>query len=230
MNRAKALTLAIALLSALALTGLAYEQVVPPNFSALLVAVVAGMYGIVRSLQKIKAGADLKSLLATTEVWGAILTNIAAIATSAAGVVSPKTAVAASVVATGATYLARALQRGTLPPVAPAVLVFAIIGSLGGCHGVKPDQALADVVDCAKVNPENSAAVQSIFACLYGLGEKDSTACMEGLLTDGRWAAAEIKCVAAYITTQTTSAPAQRAALWLSQRRTVTVNLTKTAP
>ena len=229
MNRTKALTLTISLLSAASLAGLAYAKVLPPNSSALLMAVVAGAYGLVRALQKIKDGASIKGLLQTTEAWGAILTNVAAVATSAAGVVSPKIAVAAGVIATGATYLSRALQQGSLPPPSTTVLLLiATIGAFSGCHNVTPTQAVADVVDCAKINPETSAAAAAVMGCVSDVAAGDPTGCLDDLIASARWTAAEVTCVAAYVANQAPTVgptPKLAAARWLSVRRTVTANL-----
>jgi hypothetical protein len=74
----KRITLAIALLSTAATALAAVEGVVSPAWALLIGAVGSGAYAVVRALQKIKAGADPKALLKSTETWGAVALALAA--------------------------------------------------------------------------------------------------------------------------------------------------------
>jgi hypothetical protein len=121
---------------------------------------------------------------------------------------------------------AQVLSRRT--PYIPPVGLLLLIGiALGACHGVKPNQVLADVVDCAKVNLHNLEVLQNIVECAQGLTNKDPAACLDGLASDVRWSEDEIKCVAAYVAAQASTPSARQAALWLSQRRALPVNFAK---
>jgi hypothetical protein len=117
------ITLAIAILSTLATALLVVRDIVPPAWGLLVSSVGAGLYALVRSAQKLRDGATLKSLLSTTEAWGTGLVVVASIASAAAGVVPAKCAGGTLVIAGLALKAARVLQAngfpGGQPPVAP---------------------------------------------------------------------------------------------------------------
>jgi len=114
----KWITLAIAILSTIATGLFAVEGTLPPAWAALIAALGAGAYGIVRALQKRAAGADWKSLLLTTEAWGAALAIVAPIMLAAAGLMSGTRAAQVAVVAAALLKGARMLQAGL--PGSPA--------------------------------------------------------------------------------------------------------------
>jgi hypothetical protein len=120
---ARTITLLAAVLSTIGTALLAIKDVVSPEWALLIAAVGAGLYGVVRALQKIAAGATLKSLVSTTEAWGAGLVIVAAIVTAAARVVPPSYAGTAAGIAAVLITVARVLQStrtGGLPPGPPA--------------------------------------------------------------------------------------------------------------
>jgi hypothetical protein len=116
------ITLAIAILSTLATALLAVKDVLPPQWALLVGALGSGAYALVRSAQKLAAGATLKGLLSTSETWGAMLVLAAAIVSAVAGVVKPEHAGGAVAFAGILLKAARMLQAGGLggqPPMAP---------------------------------------------------------------------------------------------------------------
>lgn len=114
MLTTKRITLAIAILSTLATGLLAVQGMLPPAWAALVAAVGAGCYAIVRALQKRAAGAEWKSLLSTTESWGALLAIVAPIVAAIAGALPPEYAAGAAAAAAVLLNVARSLQA-TLP-------------------------------------------------------------------------------------------------------------------
>jgi len=76
--------------------------------------------------------------------------------------------------------------------------------AIGGCKTspVTPDQFLNATVDCAKVNPEASAALASVETCLVGAIAQNPAVCLSGLVTDVHFAVDEIACLVAYISQQ----------------------------
>lgn len=114
------------------------------------------------------------------------------------------------------------------PKVPPAGVALVLLGLLAGCHGVKTDQVIADVVDCATVNPETSGALAAVLGCANDVAAGDPAGCLDDVLASARWAAAEVRCVAAYVASQSKSAAPQQklaASAWLSRARVVTANL-----
>lgn len=104
------LTLAIAILGTLATAASAVAGVVPPAWALLIAAVGSGLYGLTRTLQKRAAGASWKSLLATTETWGAALVVASSIVSALAGVVPVEHAAMVAGVAAVLTRITRVLQ------------------------------------------------------------------------------------------------------------------------
>jgi hypothetical protein len=68
---------------------------------------------------------------------------------------------------------------------------------------VTPDQIFGAVVDCAKVNPEASAALAAVETCLVGALSSNYAACLTGLVTAGKFSIDEVACVAAWYAQQT---------------------------
>lgn len=107
---AKQITLTGAILSTLA-TGLAAIQgALPPAWALVVSSAGAGCYALLRALQKIKAGTSVKSLLSTTEAWGAALPIAAAFVTAVAGVAPKSVALGAGALAAVMLQIARSLQ------------------------------------------------------------------------------------------------------------------------
>ena len=71
-----------------------------------------------------------------------------------------------------------------------------------GCHNVTPDQFLNATVDCAKTNPEASAALAQVETCLVGVATSNPAACLAGLLTEGHFVVDEVACDVAYVAQQ----------------------------
>ena len=109
----RTIPLLIAILSTTATALLAIKDVVGPQWALLAASASAGLYGLVRALQKIAAGATLKSLLSTTEAWGAGLVIVASIVWAAAGVVPPSYAGTAAATAAILVKVAR-VRNGTV--------------------------------------------------------------------------------------------------------------------
>lgn len=68
-----------------------------------------------------------------------------------------------------------------------------------GCHQVKPDQFFEATVDCAKVNPDGSAALGSVTTCLVSATTGNPASCLSGLVTEARFTVTEVACVVAWI-------------------------------
>lgn len=79
-----------------------------------------------------------------------------------------------------------------------AVIVVALVSSTS-CKQVKPDQFFEAVVDCAKVNPESSAASAAVLTCLTSAISGNPAACLTGLVTEAHWTIDEIACIVASI-------------------------------
>jgi hypothetical protein len=73
---------------------------------------------------------------------------------------------------------------------------------LSGCHNVTPDQFFGATVDCAKVNPEASAALSAASTCLMSVVASNTAACLAGLVTELHFSIDEVSCVVAYISQQ----------------------------
>jgi hypothetical protein len=117
----KAISLILSIFGVLVTAGLAFAGTVPPKWGLVIGAAVTVAYGVERTLQKILAGATLKSLLSTTEAWGAALTILAALATAITGVVPVHYATAIAAIAVIMLRFGRALQGGAAvvaPPTA----------------------------------------------------------------------------------------------------------------
>jgi hypothetical protein len=65
------------------------------------------------------------------------------------------------------------------------------------CASIRPtgDQFLNAVVDCSKVNPENSAAASAVLSCLQSAISGNPAACLLNLVTVGHWTVDEVACV-----------------------------------
>lgn len=76
------------------------------------------------------------------------------------------------------------------------------------CHNVPADKFLNAVVDCAKVNPQASAALAQVETCLVSAVSGNPAACLSGLITDAHFTVDEVACVVAYVAQQQQSAVA----------------------
>lgn len=99
---------------------------------------------------------------------------------------------------------------GLVGLVALLALMFSL--STSGCKQVKPDQLYQATVDCAKVNPQSSAALGAVEDCVAGLVMSNGAACVKGLVVGMkyddpaieqkvklRWTIDEVACVSAWI-------------------------------
>jgi len=119
MSTSKQLTLAAAIVGTIATGLLAVTDVLSPAWALVASSVGAGLYGIVRALQKAAAGEPLKGIFFTTEAWGAGLVLFAAIVTAFGGVVPAKYATVAAIIAAVLTKVAHILQAVVLDQAAP---------------------------------------------------------------------------------------------------------------
>lgn len=131
----RTVTLAIAILSTLAtwLSSITADDSAfhITNSQALLISSIgAGLYAIVRALQKAGA-APMKSIFGTSEAKGVAIVYLLAIVKAASGVVPPAWAGGMAAIATGLTLLARSLPLGSDGPKLPPAAVGAILLSLG---------------------------------------------------------------------------------------------------
>lgn len=128
--------------------------------------------------------------------------------------------------------------------VLPLLMLPLLLGSLASgivisqpaCHSVTPDKFLNATVDCAKVNPQKSAALASVESCLLGVVAQNPSVCLSGLVTDAHFMIDEVACVVAYISQQTNAKVASKSAdtpdlvmrqeanRWLTQERIQIVN------
>lgn len=122
--------------------------------------------------------------------------------------------------------LGGALVGLTLPQVpalfrATPLTTIALIAGLSslafnsGCHNTKPDALFGATVDCAKINPENSAAKTAVINCLTGIVMSNTSACVTGLVVGMkyddpeieskvkiRWVIDEVACVTSWVAQQ----------------------------
>jgi hypothetical protein len=119
---ARTITIIVAALSTLADAAAVAQGFVSPTWGLVIAAVGTGLYGLVRALQKLAAGATLKSLLSTSEAWGALLVALAAIISAIAGVVPPHYAGGAALIAGVLLKVARGLQSKGIPAQADDVI------------------------------------------------------------------------------------------------------------
>ena len=112
--------------------------------------------------------------------------------------------------ATGALPVRTGVGQGGFATVQAMVagFFFAVAGTLilclglAGCHNVTPDQFLNATVDCAKTNPQASAALASVETCLIGAVSQNPAVCLTGLVTEVHFTVDEIACVVAYVAQQ----------------------------
>jgi hypothetical protein len=86
--------------------------------------------------------------------------------------------------------------------LAIATLAIASGLSLVSCHNVTPDQFMNATVDCAKQNPEASAAMASVETCLVSSVSGNPAACLGGLISEAHFTIDEVACMVAYIAQQ----------------------------
>ena len=95
--------------------------------------------------------------------------------------------------------------------ITPFVVIVALL-LMASCHNVKPDQLWQATVDCAKVNPQSSAAIGAVEDCVAGVVMSNASACVKGLVVGMkyedpaveqkvklRWSIEEVACVSAWI-------------------------------
>jgi len=109
---ARTVTLLIAALLALSDAAASVVCAVPPEWGLLIGAVGAGLYGLVRTLQKRAAGATWKSMFATTEAWASGMVILASILSAATGVIPASYATTAATLAAILLKISRVLQGG----------------------------------------------------------------------------------------------------------------------
>ncbi len=156
----RTITLVIAILSTIATVITTVQGLVPPAWGLVIGAVGAGIYAIVRSLQKVKNGTTFKSLLSTTEAWGAGLVIVASIVSAIAGIVPLQYAGAAAGIAGALLKVARMWQSGTVPvgpgtPVLVLLMLLLLASASAGCRtGQSPWQNVVNgattIVNCTK--------------------------------------------------------------------------------
>lgn len=116
MNR-KRIALAVAILGTVGDAALALTGALSPTWAAVLAVAGAGAYGIARTLQKLKDGASLKSVLSCTENWGAALAWAGTAVSALLGVVPPEKAGALLVASAALTKILRMVQVTKLGPL-----------------------------------------------------------------------------------------------------------------
>jgi hypothetical protein len=89
-----------------------------------------------------------------------------------------------------------------MTPTMKTLLLLILALSIPACHDVTPDQFLNATVDCAKQNPEASAALAQVETCLVSAVAGNPSSCLVGLITEGHFAIDEIACVVAYVAQQ----------------------------
>lgn len=104
---------------------------------------------------------------------------------------------------------ARPTQGGHAQPQIIFALLFASLGIGTGmvlvtssCHNVAPDEFFAATVDCAKVNPNASAALAQVQTCLIGVLAQNYAACLAGLVTEAHFTIDEVTCMVAWFAQQ----------------------------
>lgn len=107
---AKTATLLVAILGTVATVVGAVVEVLPIQWAVLTEAIIAGLYAIVRGLQKIADGATIKSLFSTTETWGVVLAMLAPILLAIGGFMSPASAAWIAGIAAAMLKVSRVLQ------------------------------------------------------------------------------------------------------------------------
>jgi hypothetical protein len=112
----KRITLAIAALSTIADAAAAVTGLLSPEWAALVAAMGAGSYALVRTLQKVRAGASWKEMAMTTEAWGVGLAIVVPILTATAGLMRPEHAAGVVVVAGVLLKVSRSIQAAKLTP------------------------------------------------------------------------------------------------------------------
>jgi hypothetical protein len=84
-----------------------------------------------------------------------------------------------------------------------AFVLFTFVAfTVPSCHNITPDSFAGATVDCATVNPEASAALASVEACLLAVVASNYGACLSGLVTEAHFAIDEVACVVAWYSQQ----------------------------
>lgn len=180
----RTITLLIAILSTLAtilstLTGPEAVIHLKPEQALLVGAVGAGLYGLVRALQKVRAGTPWKALLATTEAKGAALVYAAGLFTALANVVPAQYAGYAMAIVTALGVLGRMIgpkkdgetKGGGAGPLAAAVVLLGVLtASPARAQEAKPEPQLGF---CNKSNTWCTAPALAITAIQINLKTGD---------------------------------------------------------
>lgn len=82
------------------------------------------------------------------------------------------------------------------------IIALLAVAFSAGCHNVKPDQFFEATVDCAKVNPDSSAALGAVTTCLVSAVAGNHAACLSGLVTEAKFTVTEVACVVAWVAEQ----------------------------
>jgi hypothetical protein len=89
MTKQKVITLLIAILSTLATAAAAYAEMLPPNWALVVAAAGTCAYGLVRTMQKVRAGIPFGTIARSTEMQAAALVMLSELLAALKGVVSP---------------------------------------------------------------------------------------------------------------------------------------------
>jgi hypothetical protein len=81
-------------------------------------------------------------------------------------------------------------------------ILFVLALAVSSCHNVTPDQFFGATVDCAKQNPETSAALAAASTCLMSVVDSNPAACLAGLVTELHFTIDDVACVVAYVSQQ----------------------------
>ena len=132
-----------------------------PAVALLVGALGSGCYGLVRALQKVKAGTPWKSLLSTTEAKGALIVYLAALFTAVAKVVPASYAGVATLAVTGLLALGRAITNGTgTGPTKAALILFLSFGAISLTANAQAVTPAPATVTPTAVTPAQKATPQ----------------------------------------------------------------------
>ncbi len=114
-KKRKLVTLGIALFAA-ALDGLAvWQGGLSPDWAALIGVVISIGYGVVRTAQKVAAGAELSSLFRSTDTWIAVLAFVGPVLAAIQGVLPVQYAASFASAAAVVAVVVRRVQSALLP-------------------------------------------------------------------------------------------------------------------
>jgi len=125
----KYIAIAVTVLSLAATVLSTIKGWVPPAWGLIVMALVGGIYALVRAGRKVLDGADWKAVWNTTEMVPAIITWLASLAGLVTGVVPAKYAGLASGIAAGLLTISRQLN-GQTSPIADSLRVQGMEGAI----------------------------------------------------------------------------------------------------